>query len=68
MEWSVLKNGCVDGSGGNAWTNRFILNIFFMERTEVVEKLKIRSGMRDLSTKFLLQIYGLKVRLVNITM
>ena len=69
MNWSVLNSGCVDGSGGRTWTSRLIMSRFAMERTEVVEKLKIRrSGRRCFSAKVLLQICELKVRLVNITM
>ena len=68
MGWSVLNNGSMDRCGGSTWTSKLFLSRFFMERAEVMEKLKIRrSGRRWFSAEILLQIFGLKVRLVNIT-
>ena len=64
MEWSGLNNGDIDGCGGSTYTCKL-----GMERAEVTEKLKVRrSGRRGFSTRTLLQIYGLKVNLVNLTM
>lgn len=69
MKWSVSNNGCVEGCGGSAWTSKLILSRFGMERVKVMEKLKIRRGIRrSFSTITLLQIYGLKVSLGNLTM
>ena len=69
MRWSGLHSGGVNGCGRSTWTNRLILIRFGMERAEVMEKMKIKwGGRRGFSTITLLQIYGLKVGMVNPTL
>ena len=69
MKWSGLHSGCVDGDGRGTWNKKLILSRLGIERAKVMEKLQVRrSGRRGFSTRTLLQIYGLKVSLVNITM
>ena len=69
MEWSGLHNGGMNGCGGSTWTSKLILSKLGMKRAKVMEKLKIRrSGRRIFSVRALLQIYGLKVSLVNPTL
>ena len=69
MKWSVFHSGCVDGGGGGTWTSKLILSRLGMKRAKVMEKLKFRrSGRRGFSTRTLLQIYGLKVSVVNPTL
>ena len=69
MKWSGFHSGGMDGCGGSTWTNKLILSRLGMERVEVMENLKVRwCGKRGFSTKTLLQIYGFKVSLVNISL
>ena len=66
MGWSGFHSGGMNGCGGSTWTNLLVLRRFGMERAKVVEKLEIRwGGRRGFSTRTLLQIYGIKVRMVN---
>ena len=69
MKWCVFHNGGMNGCGGSTWTNKLILSRLGMKRAEVMEKLKFRrSGRRGFSTRTLLQIYGLEVNLVDISL
>ena len=66
MKLSGLDSGGMDGCGESTWASKLILRRLGMKRVEVMDKLKVRrSGMRGFSTRALLQIYGLKVSLVN---
>ena len=65
---TIFHSGGMDGCGGSTRTSELILSRFGMERAKVMENLKVRrSGRRGFSTRTLLQIYGLKVSLVNLT-
>ena len=69
MKRSGFHSGGMDWCGGSTRTKKLILSGFGMERVEVMEKLKVRwCGRRGFSTRTLLQIYGLKVSLVNPTL
>ena len=69
MRWSGLHRGGMNGYGRSTWTGRLILSRIEMKRAKVVEKLEIRwCGRRSFSAMTLLQVYGLKVGMVNPTL
>ena len=69
MKQSGLHSGGVNGCGESAWTSKLILSRLGVERAKVVEKLEIKwCGRRSFSAKTLLQVYGLKVGMVDPTL
>ena len=69
MRWSGLYSGSVNGCGGSTWTSKLILSRHGMKRAKVVENLEIRwCGRRSFSAKTLMQVYGLKIGMVDSTL
>ena len=68
MRWSGLHSGGVNGCGESTQTSKLILSKLGVKRSEVVEKLEIRwCGRRKFSIGTLLQVYGLKIGMVDST-
>ena len=66
MRWSGLQIHGVNGCGRSTWTSKLILRRLGMERAKAVEKLEIGwCGRRSFSAKTLLQVYGLKISMVD---
>ena len=69
MRWSGLHSGGVNGFGRSTWMSKLILRRLGIKRAKVVEKLEIRwHGRRSFSAKTLLQVYGLKIGMVDSTL
>ena len=69
MRWIGLHSGGVNGCGRSIWTSKLILSRLGVKRSKVVENLEIRwRGRRSFSARTLLQVYRLKVAMVNPTL
>ena len=69
MRWSGLHSGGVNGCGGSTQNSKMILSRLGVKRAKVVEKLEIRwCGRRNFFSRTLLQVYGLKIGMVDSTL
>ena len=69
MRWIGLHSGGVNGCSGSTQTSKLILSRLGVKGAKVMEKLEIKwCGRRSFSAKTLLQVYGLKISMVNSTL